>query len=146
MRSPAGCSTGGRWEHFAHGADVGVRGIGSSKAEAFAAAALAMTAVVIEPSAVVAREMKRVECNAPDDELLLVDWLNSLIYLMAVHRMLFGRFLVQLDDGRLYGEAWGERLDPARHQATVEIKGATYTMLSVRHTGDEWLAQTVLDV
>ena len=34
-----------RWEHFEHDADIGVRGIGASKADAFEQAALALTAV-----------------------------------------------------------------------------------------------------
>ena len=34
------------WEHFPHDADVGVRGFGATPAEAFAQAALALTAVV----------------------------------------------------------------------------------------------------
>lgn len=32
-----------RWEHFEHGADIGIRGVGSTKAEAFAQAAMALT-------------------------------------------------------------------------------------------------------
>jgi len=136
-----------RWEHFAHGADIGIRGIGTTKAEAFEQAALAMTAVVIEPSTITARESRNVECAAPDDELLLVEWLNALIYLMSVQRMLFGRFSVQpLDRSRLQGEAAGEKLDPARHRAVVELKGATYTMLSVKQQCGLWVAQTVVDV
>jgi SHS2 domain-containing protein len=136
----------GRWEHFAHGADVGVRGIGTTESEAFEQAALAMTAVMLEPSAVAVLEMRNVECEAPDDELLLVEWLNSLIYLMAVDKMLFSCFAVQLDGCLLYGQAWGERLDRTRHHAAVEIKGATYTMLSVTHQNGLWVAQTVVDV
>ena len=41
-----------RWEHFEHGADVGVRGIGPTPASAFEQAALALTAVITEPDAV----------------------------------------------------------------------------------------------
>ncbi|MEW5891370.1 MAG: archease, partial [Pseudomonadota bacterium] len=37
------------WEHFRHGADIGVRGIGDTLGEAFAQGALALTAVVTEP-------------------------------------------------------------------------------------------------
>jgi SHS2 domain-containing protein len=135
-----------RWEHFPHGADVGVRGIGATKAEAFEQAALAMIAVMVEPSAVAARDVHEVECEAPDDELLLVDWLNAIVYLIAVQRMLFGRFSVQLDGNHLRGRAWGEPLDPARHHPAVEVKGATYTMLRVARDADGWMAQTVVDV
>ena len=42
----------GRWEHFEHEADVGVRGIGATKSEAFAEAALAMTAAIVDPASV----------------------------------------------------------------------------------------------
>ena len=135
-----------RWEHFAHGADMGVRGVGATKAEAFEQAALALTAVVTEPETVRGDQLVHLECAASDDELLLADWLNSLIYEMSTRKMLFSRFSVQLDGPRLRGEAWGELLDPTRHHPAVEIKGATYTALRVAQEDREWIAQTVVDV
>jgi len=135
-----------RWEHFPHGADVGIRGLGGTKAEAFEQAALALTAVVTDPAAVAPREAVAVQCEAPDDELLLAEWLNSLIYEMATRKMLFSRFAVRFDGPRLDGQAWGERVDTARHDPAVEIKGATYTALRVARESGEWIAQTVVDV
>jgi len=138
---------GGRWEHFPHQADMGVRGIGPALAIAFEQAALAMTAVVTDPSGVTARDAVDIRCEAPDDELLLVDWLNALILEMAARHMLFGRFKVTLDGHRLHAIAWGEPIDPDRHQPAVEIKGATYTELSVRKDdAGQWVAQCVVDV
>jgi SHS2 domain-containing protein len=135
-----------RWEHFPHGADMGVRGFGATKAEAFAQAALAMTAVVVDPAEVEGREQVAIQCEAPDDELLLAEWLNALIFEMSTRRMLFGRFSVRFDGPRLTGQAWGEPVDVARHHPAVEIKGATYTELRVAREGDGWVAQTVVDV
>jgi len=120
-----------RWEHFSHDADIGVRGLGATIEEAFEQAALALTAVIADPAAVSPAEMIRLSCAAPDAELLLVDWLNGLIYEMATRNMLFSRFVVQLDDGRLAAQAWGEALEVARHHPAVEVKGATYTELKV---------------
>lgn len=134
------------WEHYAHGADLGVRGIGSSKAEAFEQAALALTAAVTDPAAVRARERVHVQCEAPDDELLLAEWLNALVYEMATRKMLFSRFAVSLDGTRLSADAWGEPVDARRHRPAVEVKGATYTTLRVARDGDAWVAQTVVDV
>lgn len=136
----------GRWEHFEHGADVGVRGLGATKAEAFEQAALALTGVLCEPAQV--RPLERVElaCEAPDDELLLAEWLNALVYEMSTRRMLFSRFAVRLAGTRLQAEAWGEPVEPARHRPAVEVKGATYTMLRVAPEDGGWLAQTVVDV
>ena len=139
-------ATPDRWEHFEHGADIGVRGLGATKAAAFEQAALALTAVITDPGRVAARESIPIHCEAPDDELLLADWLNALVYEMAVRHMLFGRFSVRLDGHQLEAQALGEPASVARHQPAVEVKGATYTALRVAPTEGGWLAQTVVDV
>lgn len=136
-----------RWEHFPHEADMGVRGIGATAAQAFEQAALAMTAIITDPATVAASEAVAVHCEAPDDELLLVDWLNCIVYEMATRHMLFSRFEVKIANGRLEGQLYGEVLDPARHQPAVEVKGATYTGLRVREEpGGVWVAECIVDV
>lgn len=136
-----------RWEHFPHQADVGVRGVGATLAEAFEEAALALTAVVADPADVAQVDMIRLYCEAPDAELLLVDWLNRLIYEMATRNMLFSRFEVRMEGNRLAAQVWGEALEKARHRPAVEVKGATYTALKVARQPDgSWLAQCVVDV
>ena len=138
---------GARWEHFPHQADMGVRGIGPTRDAAFEQTALAMIAAITDPAGVAAREAVEIRCEAPDDEVLLVDWLNALILEMAARGLLFGRFDVRIEDHRLHATAWGERVDPARHQPAVEIKGATYTELSVEQdAAGHWRAQCVIDV
>lgn len=134
------------WQHFEHVADVGVRGRGRDPAEAFANAALALTAVVTPPERVRAESAVPIECAGDDLELLLVDWLNAVVYAMATRRMLFGRFDVAIAGGRLRATAWGEPVDRARHVPAVEVKGATLTELSVRREDDgHWSAQCVVD-
>lgn len=135
------------WQTFAHEADVGVRGSGDTMADAFAGAATALTAAVCEPSRVRVRDAVAIECEAPDDELLLVDWLNALVYEMATRRMLFSRFDVGIVGKRLRATAWGEAIDPERHQPAAEVKGASYCELKVARQPDGlWLAQCIIDV
>jgi len=134
------------WEHFEHGADIGVRGFGATKAEAFEQAALAMTAVVTDPAGVESLETVPIRCEAPDDELLLAEFLNVLIYEMSTRKMVFGQVSIRIDGTSLSGQAWGERIDIARHHPAVEVKGATYTALRVAHEDGRWVAQTVVDV
>jgi tRNA nucleotidyltransferase (CCA-adding enzyme) len=135
------------WQLFPHGADMGVRGTGPSKAEAFEQAGIALTAVVTEPARVATRDSVQVSCSAADDELLLVEWLNALIYEMATRKMLFARFEVQIDNHTLAGTAWGEAIDFERHEPGVEVKGATCTNLKVSHEASgRWTAQCVVDV
>ncbi|HKZ80050.1 MAG TPA: archease [Pyrinomonadaceae bacterium] len=135
------------WEHFAHEADMGVRGFGPTRDEAFEQAALGLTAVITDLATVRPREMITTSCEAPDEELLFVDWLNALIYEMATRNMLFSRFEVHLDGQHLQGKAWGEKVDVVRHQPAVETKGATYTALRVaQDQNGNWMAQCVVDV
>jgi len=135
------------WEHFPHMADIGVHGFGDTPAAAFEQAALAMTAVITDPATVRQVSVVEVTCAAPDHELLLVDWLNAWVYEMATRHMLFSRFEVVLEDGRLRGLGWGEALDRSRHHPAVEIKGATYTELRVwQETDGAWHARCVVDV
>lgn len=135
------------WEHFPHQADMGVRGIGSSKEAAFEAAALALTAVVTDPKSIAPTQEVSIVAEAPDDELLLVDWLNALVYEMATRKMLFSRFAVRFNNHSLQATAWGEPIEVVRHQPAVEVKGATYTELSVKQDGQgRWMAQCVVDV
>jgi SHS2 domain-containing protein len=134
------------WEHFSHDADIGVRGFGLTLAQAFEQTALALTAVVTDAE-VAAQSAVEVACEAPDQELLLVEWLNAVIYEMAVRRMLFGRFAVAIDGTRLSATLWGEPVEPERHLPACEPKGATYTALHVSQDADGiWSAACIVDV
>src|SRR6516164_4825522 len=134
------------WEHFPHDADVGVQGRGATPAQAFEQAAYALTAVITHTK-VKPQLLVQVRCGAPDLELLMVEWLNAIIYEMAVRKMLFGRFAVWIDDGRLEGTLWGEPVDIERHGPACEPKGATYTALRVAENRDgTWSAACIVDV
>lgn len=136
------------WEHFEHGADVGVRGVGRTVAEAFEQAAVAVTAVLCDPSVVRPDVVVAIRCANSDRDILLTDWLNAVVYEMATRHMIFSRFHVEIaEDGALSGTAAGEAVDVARHAPAVEVKGATLTELGVKQREDGlWLAQCVVDV
>jgi SHS2 domain-containing protein len=135
------------WEHFPHEADIGVRGRGESPDIAFEQAALGLTAVVTDPGLVRNDEQVAITCEAPNLDVLLVDWLNALIYEMMTRSMLFGRFRVTIDRLRLSAKAEGEHVDRLRHGPVVEPKGATFTELRVsRDDEGQWVAQCVVDV
>ena len=164
----------GRWEHFRHGSDIGIRGIGTTKAQAFEQAAMALTAAITAPESVRPTRKIAIHCDAADDEFLLVDWINAVIFEMATRNMLFCRFQVVLGDSAavatatvaapsveadadadaialgamaLDASAWGEPVDVARHCPAVEAKGATFTELAVKPIHDDWwIAQCVVDV
>jgi len=135
------------WEHFPHQADIGIRGIGKTKEEAFEQAAVALTAVITDPKKVTPSTEIKIACSDTDDELLFVDWINCIIYEIAVKKMLFSRFEVKIQPNDLKASAWGEKIDVSKHHPVVEVKAATYTSLSVAQNANGlWIAQCVVDV
>ncbi len=126
---------------------MGVRGFGATREEAFQEAAAALVALTTELSEVSAAERVQVSVTAPDEEQLLVEWLDAVIYEMATRHMVFCRFEARIEGGRLEGTLWGERRDAQRHTAGVEVKGATFTELRVAEEGrGRWTAQCIVDV
>lgn len=135
------------WEHFDHPSDIGLRGIGATPAMAFEQAALALTAVGVEPGRVAPVSPVQIVCESSALDLLLVDWLSAVLLEMGRRQMLFSKFEVRLDRLRLKAKAWGEPIDSVRHEPSVEVKGVTFNELSVRQeTSGEWVAECIVDV
>jgi SHS2 domain-containing protein len=137
----------GRWEHYSHPSDVGIRGIGPTREDAYAQAAMAMTAVIADLAKIEPREPVEIVCREDDDELLFFAWLNAVLYEMATRGMLFSRFDVQPIEGGLKATAWGEKVSREKHDPAVEVKAATYGDLKVtREPSGDWVAQCIVDV
>lgn len=139
--------SGASWEHFLHIADVGVRGFGPTPGIAFEQAAKAMIAAITVPESIESKKTIEITCQAPNLDLLLVDWLNAIVYEMATRKMLFGSFSVKISGNCLNGRISGEPVDVRRHGPAAEVKGATLSELEVAQDPDgRWHAQCIVDV
>lgn len=119
-----------------------VRGRGASRAAAFESAALALSAAMTEPAAIRPLVAVSIDCEAPSDEALLLDWLNAVIYQMAARRLVFGRYRVRIDGVALHATAWGEPVAAERHDPAVAPTGAVTRALRIERGGDgKWLAE-----
>ncbi len=134
------------YETFEHQADIGIRGFGMTLEEAFGNAARALYSVMVRLDAVRPLEERTVTVSAPDREILLVEWLNVLLSLSDIDRMVFSKFEVKIEGAALKGSAWGEKLDPGRHEPNVEVKGATYHLVQITEEHGRYTAQCVVDV
>lgn len=136
-----------RWEHLLRGPQQVVRGEGRSPEEALEQAAVALCALVTDPASVEVREEVEVECDAADLDRLVADWLGSVLHNMAARRLRFRCFAVRLDGRRLYGLAFGEHVDPARHAASGSVRGVLPAGASVRRVADgRWTAECAVEV
>lgn len=138
------------FETFEHKADVGVRGIGASREEAFAECAKAMFSVMADLGKVGSEERFDIEIETNDLESLLVDFLNHLLYLRDVNEIMFSRFNLYITESggewKLKGKAFGERINKKKHGIKSDVKAASYHQLKVEEKNGKWLAQCVVDV
>ncbi len=137
---------GKEFEILNHTADVGIIAYGASMNEAFANAAKGLFSLITELDDVEEVIYRDIELTAPDQESLLVSWLNELIYLFDVENILFKRFdITELSETRLKARSYGEKVDVSRHQIKIGVKAATYHMLKIeKNNGIR--AQVLLDI
>ncbi len=129
-----------------HVGEVGVEASGRNLKEAFATAAQGMFSIMVELNSVEAKEKVEVEVKAPNQEDLLVAWLNELIYRFEAQSWVFCRFdVVELTDTHLKAACWGEKADEARHHFKTGVKSATYHALMV-DKGKLVTVKVILDI
>jgi SHS2 domain-containing protein len=138
------------YEFLDHTGDVAVRLRAASLGALFADAARALTATLVEAGDVrpAARHLVSLEAGSPD--LLLVDWLNELVYRFDVDRLVVARADVRVIDAggawRLDATVLGEPLDEARHPVRVLVKGVTYHQLGIGDVDGALETTVVFDI
>lgn len=138
------------FELFEHKADIGVRGFGKSREEAFAECAKAMFSFIADLKKIEAKQWSEIAVEAGDLETLLVNFLNELLYLKDVNGTLYSRFEVYITEeaGKqmLKGKAGGEKIDKKKHALKADVKAASFHQLLVAEKKGKWIAQCVVDV
>jgi SHS2 domain-containing protein len=135
------------YELFEHTADLGLRVRAGDLNTLFAEAALCLFSAVMEDVETVRPEQAvTIELAGDDREFLLFDWLRDLLLKFDEDHLVFGKFDVRVHEDGLTGTAWGESLDPSRHQLAREVKAITYHELKVVRDGDGWLAEVIVDI
>ncbi len=134
------------FEILEHTADVGIIAYGSDMKKAFANAAKGLFSLITELDDVEEVTYRDIELTAPDQESLLVGWLNELIYLFDAENILFKRFAItQLNHTQLKARGYGQAVDSSRHKLKMGVKAATYHMLKIeKNNGSQ--VQVLFDI
>ena len=144
--------SGGGSFRFVEGAtsDLAFTASGASLSEVFASAAEALLAATVErPEAVEPRITRSLHFTDTDLELLLLRFLNELIYLRDAEGLVLRPTRVACREGtriELEAELAGEALDPARHEPASDVKAATAHGLALARSDGAWRASVTLDV
>jgi SHS2 domain-containing protein len=129
-----------------HTADVGIIAYGADMSQAFANAARALFSLITDLDDVEEVVHRDVELTSTDEESLLVEWLNELIYQFDTEGIIFKRFdITQLNSTRLKARSYGEKVDKSKHKIKIGVKAATYHMLKV-DKGNGCKVQVLFDI
>jgi SHS2 domain-containing protein len=129
-----------------HTADVGIIAYGGDMSQAFANAARALFSLITDLDDVEEVVHRDIELTSTDEESLLVEWLNELIYQFDTEGIIFKRFdITQLNSTRLKARSYGEKVDKSKHKIKIGVKAATYHMLKVDKS-DGCKVQVLFDI
>jgi SHS2 domain-containing protein len=138
------------YELFDHAGDIGVALRSERLPALFADASAAFTDSITALQGIEPKRPEEVDVDAPELDLLLVDFLSELLYRFDTRGWLTRDAELELhekDGGwSLQGTLRGERLDRTRHHVKALIKAVTYQGLQVREVEGIWTAQVVFDV
>ncbi|MFC2035098.1 archease [Chloroflexota bacterium] len=134
------------FEFINHTADVGIIARGADMNRAFANAAEALFSLITNLDDVEEVSYRDIDLTAPDQESLLVEWLNELIYLFDTENIIFKRFdITRLSQTHLEARSYGDKVDKSKHKLKTGIKAATYHMLKIdKNNGDR--VRVMLDI
>lgn len=127
-------------------ADVGFEVWSEDLNSLFEEAALAMYEIMVDVDKVKPSEERVISLESNDVSMLLHSWLSELLFTTDVEGLVFSKFEVVVRGTKLDGKAWGERVDPEKHNTKTEIKAVTYYKLDVKKEGDLWRALVILDI
>jgi len=147
MKLPDSVNTVKPFEVIEHTADIGIVAYGADIKQLFANAALGLFNLMADLGNLKEDAKRKVELSAEDIEVLLIEWLNELIYISEVEHIIFKRFdISELSSNKLRSICFGEKIKPGQRRLKREIKAATYHMLRMNKVDSGYKVQIIFDI
>ena len=138
----------GKYRIIEHTADIGIEIETRSLAGVFIHSADALKNIIFGKVRLEENLKREIELEEKDTEILLVTFLNELLYLLEVERFAFSRMEIsEIDGKKLKVILYGSLFDPSRTKAEREIKSATYHQINVSVTDEgTWKGRIFFDL
>jgi SHS2 domain-containing protein len=138
-----------KFKFLEHQADIKFRAQGKTINEAFENAVLAVSSYLSQDKKVKKVKKKLIEISSNDNESLLYQFVDEIIYLLDAEKFIPSQAKVNIESGNLRAEILG---DDSKNYNIKQIKAATYADIYVKKVKDGkgkkevWEIQMVLDV
>jgi SHS2 domain-containing protein len=133
------------FEEISHTADIKIRVRALTLEDLFSETFNALMQVMYgtERSGGIVKEIK---VESPDNESLLLDFLSEVLFVSEVESLVFFNTSISIHGSRLTAELSGEPFDPIRHAGGSEVKGISYSGLSIIHDANGYMLDIIFDV
>jgi SHS2 domain-containing protein len=134
------------YELIEHTADIGIRVKAKDLPGLFKNAAGAMFEIIAEKNRE-SKKQKKIKLKQQADNLeeLFINWLNELLSLSAVKKIIFTDYQIhQLEKNSLEAILIGQEMKDFK--INTEVKAATYHQLKIEKTDSGWQAEVIFDV
>jgi len=133
------------YEELSHTADVKIRARAPTCEALFSEAFQALMQVMYGEDRS-GGTSRIIDLSAPDRESLLCDFLSETLYLSEVEGLVFRQADVQLDGLQLHAVLDGEPFDQSRHAKGTEVKGISYSGMSIVGDAKGYMLDILFDV
>ncbi|MGA2917066.1 archease [Methanoregula sp.] len=133
------------FEEMPHTADIKIRAHAPTLETLFSEACEALMQVMYgkERRAVISAE---IDVDSSDTESLLADFLSELLFRSEVDGMVFSEVVVRITGTHLHAVMQGEPFDRSRHAGGTEVKGISYSGMSVTQDTNGYMLEILFDV
>ena len=90
--------------------------------------------------------IKEIKVESPDNESLLLDFLSEVLFVSEVESLVFFNASISIHGSQLTAELSGEPFDPLRHSGGSEVKGISFSGLSIIHDANGYMLDIIFDV
>ena len=132
-----------KFKFLEHTADVKFQAYGKTPDKAFENAALAMFNIMYKGK-VASKTRKKIKVEGKDNENLLYNFLEELLFLLDTENFFLASCKVQMKDNKLEAELQGD--NAKKYPADIDVKAVTYNEMFVKKERDKWIVQVVVDV
>jgi SHS2 domain-containing protein len=90
--------------------------------------------------------VKEIRVESHDNESLLLDFLSEVLFVSEVESLVFFNTSISIHGSQLTAELSGEPFDPIRHSGGSEVKGISFSGLSIIHDANGYMLDIIFDV
>ena len=127
-------------------ADIAFEAYGKTLNEVFENSAYAFFDMTCNPKTVKQKIKKIIALKDKDEKNLLYNFLSELIFLKDSKQLIFSKLKVDIKDGKLNANLYGDKINSEEQELRNDIKAITLHMFNLQKTKNNYKATVVVDI